>query len=69
MFASRALTGSERNYQNLERECLAMNMGHGKVPLLSIWKGVHTGNKPETFSFHIQEAHGENFPKDPEINC
>ena len=24
MFASRALTGSEGNYQNLERECLAM---------------------------------------------
>ena len=24
MFVSRALTGSERNYQNLERECLAM---------------------------------------------
>ena len=23
MFASRALTGSERNYQNLERKCLA----------------------------------------------
>ena len=23
MFVSRALTGSERNYQNLERECLA----------------------------------------------
>ena len=27
MFASRALTGSKRNYQNLERECLAMIRG------------------------------------------
>ena len=30
MFASRALTGSERNYQNLERECLAMIWGMEK---------------------------------------
>ena len=30
MFASRALTGSERNYQNLERECLATIWGMKK---------------------------------------
>ena len=30
MFASRALTGSEMNYQNLERECLATIWGMEK---------------------------------------
>ena len=30
MFASRTLTGSERNYQNLERECLAIIWGMEK---------------------------------------
>ena len=30
MFASRALIGSERNYQNLERECLATIWGMEK---------------------------------------
>ena len=30
MFASRALTGAEKNYQNLERECLAMIWGMKK---------------------------------------
>ena len=30
MFTSRALIGSERNYQNLERECLAMIWGMEK---------------------------------------
>ena len=30
MFASQALTGAERNYQNLERECLAMIWGMEK---------------------------------------
>ena len=42
--ASRALTGSERNYQNLERECLATIWGGGEIPLLSIWKGIHLGD-------------------------
>ena len=30
MFASKALTGAEKNYQNLERECLAMIRGMDK---------------------------------------
>ena len=53
MFVSRALTGSERNYQNLERECLATIWGMEKVPLLSIWKGVHIGNRSEAFGLNI----------------
>ena len=69
MFASRALTGSERNYQNLERECLATIWGNGNVSLLPIWKGIHTGDGSEAFSFHIQETYSGNFPKDPETNC
>ena len=42
-------------------------MGHGKVPLLSLWKGVHLGNRSKATSIHLQEAYGGNFPKDPEI--
>ena len=67
MFASRALTGSERNYQNLER-VPSYNMGHGKVPLFSIWKGIHLGNGSKATSINLQETDGGNFPKDPEVN-
>ena len=52
MFASRALMGSERNYHNLER-VFSNDLGHGKVPLLSIWKGVHIGNRSEAFGLNI----------------
>ena len=40
-YASRALTKTEQNCQNLEREALS---GNGKVPLLPVWKGIHIGN-------------------------
>ena len=37
-YASRALTKTEQNYQNLEREAGTRNyMGNGKVPLFPIW--------------------------------
>ena len=70
MFASRALTGSERDYQNLERECLATiwGMENGKVPQFSLWKGIHLRNRSKATSIYIQEAHGGNFPKDLEIS-
>ena len=41
------------------------NMGHGKVPLFSIWKGIHLVNGSKTTSVHLQKAHGGNFTKDP----
>ena len=43
-YASRALTKTEQNYQNLEREALGTILGNGKVPLLLIWKGIHIVN-------------------------
>ena len=48
MFASRALTGAKRNYQNLERECLAMIWGMEKFHYF--WYGkeftLETDQKP-----------------------
>ena len=35
-YASRALTKTEQNYQNLEREAIRNYMGNGKVPLFPI---------------------------------
>ena len=69
MFASRALTGSERNYQNLERvSVFSHNMGNGKVPLLSLWKGIHIGDRSDTTSIDLQETYGRNISKDSEVS-
>ena len=46
-YASRALTKTEENYQNLERERERGTwnyLGNGKVPPLPVWKGIHIGN-------------------------
>ena len=53
MFASRALTGSERNYQNLGEGVFSNNLGDGEIPLLSIWKRVHFGDRSETIGLNI----------------
>ena len=45
------------------------NLGDGEIPLLSIWKRIHFGDQSEAISLNIQEAHGEDFPKGPEIGC
>ena len=43
MFASQALTGAEKNYQNLERECLAMIWGMEKFHYFhTLWQAVYT---------------------------
>ena len=69
MFTSRALTGSERNYQNLQRECLATIWGMEKFHYFLYGKEftLKTNQKPS--SFHLQETHGGDFSKDPEIDC
>ena len=48
MFASRALTGAEKNYQNLEWE----------------WQAVYLGEGPETIGGNLQEAHGGDLSQD-----
>ena len=76
MFASQALTGAEKNYQNLERECLAMIWGmekfhyflYGKQftletdqkPLVSIYKKHLVEISPR-----IQRLIVRNFPYQP----
>ena len=54
--------------RTLRERVPSYHMEHGKVPLLSKWKGIHLGNRSKATSFHLQEAHGENFPKDPEVS-
>ena len=61
MFASRALTGAEKNYQNLERECLVTIRGMEKFHYFLYW--------PETPSLHIQKTYGGDFAKDTKIDC
>ena len=48
MFVSKALTGSERNYQNLERECLATILGMEKFHYFLYGKEftLETSQKP-----------------------
>ena len=66
MFSSRALTGSERNYQKIER-VPCDHLGNGKVPLLPIWKGINIGERSEATGIHLQEVYGRNLSKDSEV--
>ena len=36
------------------------DMGHGKVPLLQLWKRVYLGNRSKTTSIKLQETYGGN---------
>ena len=68
MFASRALTRSERNYQNLERECLATIWGMEKFHYFLYGKEftLETDQKPLVLIY--KETYGGNFSKDPEVS-
>ena len=44
------------------------NIKNGKVPLLSLWKRIHIGDKSEATSIDLQETYGGNISKDSEVN-
>ena len=67
VFASRALTGSKRNYQNLECEHLATIWGMEKFHYFLCGKEftLETDQKPLV---SIYKKHGGNFSRDPEVS-
>ena len=67
MFASRALTGSERNSQNLERECLATIWGMKKFHYFLYGKEftLETNQKPLVL---IYRKHVGNISKGSEVS-
>ena len=67
MFASRALTGSERNYQNLEHECLATIWGMEKFHYFLYGKEFNF-DRPKATSINLQETYGGNLYKNPEVS-
>ena len=70
MFTSRALTGSERNYQNLGKGMLSHNLRHGKIPLLPIWKGLYSWRQTKNLLVSIYWKHMvEISPQNPETDC
>ena len=55
-YASKALTKTKQNYQNLERS-IRNHLRNGKVPLFLVWKGIHIGNQPEATCEYLQETY------------
>ena len=69
MFASRALTEAEKNYQNLERECLATIWGMEKFHYFLYGKHFMLETDQEASSFHLQETYGRYFTQNTKIGC
>ena len=44
------------------------NLRKGKVPLLSLWKGIYLGDRPKAISSDLQETCGGTFSKDLEVS-
>ena len=58
MFASWALTEAEKNYQNLERECLATIWGMEKFHYFLYGKKFTLKTDSKATSLHLQETYG-----------
>ena len=57
-YASRALTKTEQNYQNLEREALGTIWGMEKFHYFLYGKGIHLGNRSEATCKYLQKTYG-----------
>ena len=69
MFASQALTGAEKNYQNLERECLVTIWGMEKFHYFLYGKQFTLGTDQKPLVSIYRKHMVGDFPKNTEIDC
>ena len=69
MFASRALTGAEKNYQNLERECLATIWGMEKFHYFLYGKHFMLETDQKPLASIYKKHNGRYFTQNTKIGC
>ena len=55
-YESRALSDTEKNYAQIEKEMLAIVYGFRKIPSLCLWEGGYCVHRPQTPCKHQAEV-------------